>query len=175
MATLAAGSGYDARSLPFAAPAGSWSAGQWGQYPSCYPSDGLQDTLATQQDLNNGMYLTGFQTSLSAQALGQVPPRRKCGRPKAPNPLDDPNIPEKKARRQVSTSAQSSTTAMLIYHQNCAEVAGNQHMLPYASPGSAAFCVPWPICQRVDVSQTCNLLCIPCLLWAGALVHACFV
>lgn len=120
MATLAAGSGYDARSLPFGTPAGSWSAGQWGQYSSCYPSNGLQDTLATQQDLNNGMYLTGFQNSMSAQALGQVPARRKCGRPKAPNPLDDPNIPEKKARRQVSTLAKSSTATMLMYHQDCA-------------------------------------------------------
>jgi hypothetical protein len=114
MAAVAAGSGYDARSLPFASPAGTWSAGQWGQYPSCYPSNGLQDTLATQQDLNNGMYLTGFQNAVSAQALGQVPPRRKCGRPKAPNPLDDPNIPEKKARRQVSTEARFNSTATLM-------------------------------------------------------------
>lgn len=104
MAMLATGTGYDARSLAFAPPAGSWPAGQqWGPYPtSCYPSHGLQDSLASQQDFNNGLYLNGYQNGVSAQALGHVPPRRKCGRPKAPNPLDDPTIPEKKARRQVS-------------------------------------------------------------------------
>lgn len=58
--------------------------------------------LAAQQQGGMGSMLTSSALQQGRQQGRAIPPavaKRRCGRPKAANPLDDPTIPEKKARR----------------------------------------------------------------------------
>lgn len=82
----------------------AWSG--YGNYsgPSLLQDGGLDAAAAVQQALaasgeGHGYHTTG--ASMPAQAAASNPSiaKRKCGRPKAPNPLEDPTISEKRARR----------------------------------------------------------------------------
>jgi hypothetical protein len=74
----------------------------WSVYSSLHTAsmyDAGHGGLAAQQQ---GSMLTSSALQQGRQQGRAIPPavaKRRCGRPKAANPLDDPTIPEKKARR----------------------------------------------------------------------------
>lgn len=87
-----------------------WTAGAYGGWgasmgvPSGYGGGAPQSNAAYYYDASAsaaaaaaGPFMGGGHDSTAASTYHIA--KRKCGRPKAPNPLDDPTIPEKKARR----------------------------------------------------------------------------
>lgn len=112
---IAAGVNYDTRGFGAAvAPAAYFqselpSAGmQWDMYgygEACMQDSGLDPSVAMQQGVSGGLYSVATVPAQQRRkdTAGHGPSaaiaKRRCGRPKAPNPLEDPNISEKRARR----------------------------------------------------------------------------
>lgn len=126
---IAAGSSLDASS--FGGPlGGTWPHAnaaaadmQWGMYgyPNlCIPDTRTSSLAAGQPGMGSGgAYANGTDMSAQGQAAAQghaCIAKRKCGRPKAPNPLMDPNISEKRARRYVYSL---KTTCTACLSQGC--------------------------------------------------------
>lgn len=85
-------------------PAAAQWADLYGSYSSNMQAAGLGDPAAYQAANQDGrgtlpLSSAGRSSRQPGRAVAAPPTKRKCGRPKAANPLDDPTIPEKKARR----------------------------------------------------------------------------
>lgn len=98
--------------------------------PSLLQDGGLDAAAAVQQALAaSGEGLTYFDTSSSmpaqaAAASNTSIAKRKCGRPKAPNPLEDPTISEKRARRIMANRASADRSKQ---RKKMQEAAARQH------------------------------------------------
>lgn len=100
----AAAAGWPAAEEVSAATGLAWSG--YGSYsgPSLLQDGGLDAAAAVQQALaasgeGHGYYTKSASMPAQAAASNSSIAKRKCGRPKAPNPLEDPTISEKRARR----------------------------------------------------------------------------
>jgi hypothetical protein len=126
---IAAGVSYDTRGLSGGvaphAPAYLQSelpnAGmQWDMYGyggACMQESGLDISAAMQQGRGGGLYSSAALMPAQQHRPGNRPSsalaKRRCGRPKAPNPLEDPNISEKRARRYALYSTPAVKTTSL--------------------------------------------------------------
>jgi hypothetical protein len=77
---------------------------QWDMYGyggACMQESGLDSSAAMQQRLGgaNSVATMPAQQHRSGHGPSSAIAKRRCGRPKAPNPLEDPSISEKRARR----------------------------------------------------------------------------
>jgi len=109
---------------------------------------GCADGSMAQGILGSSISFTNTLNNPSAQnALSARPgiAKRKCGRPKAPNPLEDPNIPEKKARRIMANRAsadRSKQRAKLAAAEAKAQLAALNTQLA-------------SVCQQISDAEDC--------------------
>lgn len=108
----------------------------------CADGNMAQGILGSSSSFTNSLNNPSAQNALSARP-GIA--KRKCGRPKAPNPLEDPNIPEKKARRIMANRAsadRSKQRAKLAAAEAKAQLAALNTQLA-------------SICQQMSDAQDC--------------------